>query len=150
MTTKCEETKVAKSKGKTKTAKTVKANDVRGWATFGVVFMLVLSAVLNGYANAQHAPVALLGWLMGLSVPVIVLVLSKVAGEKYNAAQAGVAWLAGAPAVGILFLSVYHCSQSISLITGSGMLLAVPMAVAIDCGLIALEIALITERKGKR
>jgi hypothetical protein len=125
------------------------AADTRAWATFGVVFMLVLSAILNGYANAQHAPVALLGWMMGLAVPVIVLVLSKVAGEQYHAAKMGVAWLAGAPAVGILFLSVYHCSASIALLTGSTLVLAVPMAIAIDVGLIACEVALITEKRRK-
>lgn len=122
-----------------------KAGSVAKWAAFGVIFTLALSAMLNGYANAQHSPVAWAGWLMGLSVPVLVLVLSKVAGEKYRAGQRPVAWFAAASGVALLILSVWHCSQSIALLTGSPVALAMPMAVAIDCGLVACEIALISE-----
>jgi hypothetical protein len=121
------------------------ARPVARWASFGVGLMLALSAALNGYANAQHAPVAWAGWLMGLAVPVIVLVLAKVAGEKHRAGQKGVARFAGASGVALLLLSVWHCSQSIALLTGSPLALALPMAVAIDCGLVACEVALITE-----
>ena len=121
------------------------ASGAKAWAAFGVVFTLALSAVLNGYANAQHAPHALAGWLMGVSVPVIVLVLSKVCGEKYRIGQRGPAYLAGGSGATLLFLSVWHCSQSIALLTGSGLALAVPMAVAIDFGLVACEVALISE-----
>ncbi len=118
---------------------------VRRWATFGVGFTLILSAGLNGYANAQHSPVAWAGWLMGLAVPLLVLTLSKVAGEKWQAGQRPVAWLAGGSGAALLFLSVWHCANSIGLLTGSGLFLAIPMAVAIDCGLVACEVALITE-----
>ena len=136
-----------KAKRKAKAAvKPVAANrDVVRWATFGVAFTLALSAVLNGYANAQHSPAAFAGWLMGLSVPVLVLVLSKVAGEKYRAGNRPVAWLAGGSGAALLFLSVWHCANSIALLTGSPIALAMPMAVAMDCGLVACEIALITE-----
>jgi hypothetical protein len=118
---------------------------VRAWALFGVAFMSALSAGLNGYANAQHSPVAWAGWLMGLAVPVIVLTLAKVAGEKWRAGQRRVGGLAGASGAALLFLSVWHCANSIALLTGSPLALAMPMAVAIDCGLVACEIALITE-----
>jgi hypothetical protein len=67
---------------KPKKARTVKPDNTRTVATFGVIFMAVLSGVLNGYAHAQHAPEAVAGWLLGLSIPVIVLVLGKVAGGK--------------------------------------------------------------------
>jgi FtsH-binding integral membrane protein len=115
------------------------------WATFGVGFTLVLSAALNGYANAQHAPDPWAGWLMGFAVPVLVLVLSKVSGEKYQVGQKTVAWFAGASGAALLFLSVWHCANSIALLTGSGLALAIPMAVAIDCGLVACEVAIISE-----
>lgn len=118
---------------------------VTRWATFGVGFTLLLSAALNGYANAQHAPLAFAGWLMGLAVPVLVLVLSKVAGEKFRHGHRGVAWFAGLAGVALLFLSVWHCSQSIALLTGSPVALSMPMAVAIDAGLVACELAIITE-----
>ena len=47
--------------------------------------------------------------------------------------------------VALLLLSVWHCSQSIALLTGSPVALA--LAVAIDCGLVACEVALITEAR---
>lgn len=133
---------------KPKAAKpTPQPSPAAGWARFGVMFTLILSAGLNGYANAQHAPVAWAGWVMGLAVPVIVLTLSKVAGEKWQAGQRPVAWFAGGSGVALLALSVWHCSESIALLTGSGLALAVPMAVSIDCGLVACEVSLIGERR---
>jgi hypothetical protein len=131
--------------GKDRDKPSGKLPSVHRWALFGVAFMLVLSAGLNGFANAQHSPVAWAGWLMGLAVPVIVLVLAKVSGEKWRADQKPLAWFAGGSGIALLVLSVYHCSQSIALLTGSPVALAVPLAVAIDCGLVACEIALITE-----
>ena len=110
---------------------------VKVWAAFGVSFTLILSAALNGYANAQHAPAAFAGWLMGLAVPVLVLVLSKVCGEKFRAGQKPVAWFAGGSGVSLLVLSVWHCSEAIALLTGSPVALALPLAVAIDAGLVA-------------
>jgi hypothetical protein len=92
----------------------------RPWAQFGVAFTLILSAGLNGYANAQAAPLAFAGWLMGLAVPILVLTLSKVAGEKHRAGQKPLAWLAAGSGVALLFLSVWHCANSIALLTGSG------------------------------
>jgi hypothetical protein len=118
---------------------------VAHWAGFGVGLMLALSAGLNGYANAQHSPVAWAGWLMGLAVPVIVLVLAKVCGEKWRAGQKPVARFAGSSGAALLLLSVWHCSESIALLTGSPVALAFPMAVAIDMGLVACEAALISE-----
>lgn len=115
------------------------------WATFGVIFTLVLSAALNGYAYAQHSPAAWAGWLMGLAVPVLVLTLSKVAGEKHRGGNKPVAAVAGGSGIALLFLSVWHCSEAIALITGSPVALALPLAVAIDCGLVACELAIVTE-----
>lgn len=144
--------KVSKSKaGKVTKATTSrkrkgpKMHGVRGWATFGVLFTLALSALLNGYANAQHSPNALAGWLMGFAVPVLVLVLSKIAGEKWQGNQRAVAKLAGGAGLSLLILSVWHCAESIALLTGSPVWLALPMSVAIDVGLVACEVALITE-----
>lgn len=82
---------------------------------------------------------------MGVTVPVIVLVPAKVAGEKYRAGQRSVAWFAGGSGVALLFLSVHHCSLSISALTGSPVAPALPMSVGIDCGPIACEVALISE-----
>jgi hypothetical protein len=84
---------------------------------------------------------------MGLAVPVIVLVLAKVAGEKYRTGQRPVAWFAGGSGVALLFLRVHHCLQPIVALTGSPVALALPMSVAIDCGLVACEVALISEAR---
>jgi hypothetical protein len=82
-----------------------------------------------------------MGGLIGLAV--IVLVLAKVCGEKWRVGQKPVAWFAGASGVALLFLSVWHCLESIALLTGSSV--ALPMA--IDCGLVACEVAIISERQ---
>lgn len=47
----------------------------------------------------------------------------------------------GAIGTGLLGLSVVHCTESISLLTGSHWALAGLMAVGIDCGLVASELA---------
>lgn len=119
-------------------------------AMFGVIFMAGLSSILNGYAYAQHAPSAVAGWLLGIAVPVIVLTLGRVAGAKHRAKQKALAVFTGAAGAALLFLSVWHCSESIAAITGGGIALAIPMAIAIDLGFLACELALITdcERNG--
>ncbi len=145
--------RVAKAKAKPAAAPAPKpaaepeADTVTAWATFGVIFTLILSAALNGYANSQHAPQAWAGWLMGIAVPVLVLTLSKVAGEMHARGNRPVALFAGGSGVSLLALSVWHCAESIALLTGSHLALAVPMAVAIDCGLVACEVALLTIRR---
>jgi hypothetical protein len=120
------------------------------WARFGVAFTLVLSAGLNGHVNSLHAPAAWAGWCMGIAVPIIVLTLSKVAGESWKAGRKPVAWFAGGSGVALLFLSVWHCASSLALLTGSDLALAVPMAVAIDCGLVACELSVIGEPPAAR
>lgn len=117
------------------------------WAWAGVAIMAIMSALLNGYANASHGPLPLAGWGMGIATPVLVLILAKVAGNKWHAGQQHMAYLAGGSGAGLLALSVWHCSLSIATITASPLLLALPMAIAIDMGLVACEMAIITERK---
>lgn len=63
---------------------------------------------------------------MGISVPVLV----KVAGEKYRGGQRPVACFAVGSGIALLFLSVWHCLQSIAILTGEP---------------VACEMALVTE-----
>jgi len=120
--------------------RTVKPNDrLAGYANAGVGVMAVLSALLNGYANATHATVAWAGWGMGLVIPIIILILGKVASLLYKRGKTRDAKLTAAVGCGLLFLSVWHCATSIAALTGSPLLLALPMAVAIDCGFVACE-----------
>jgi hypothetical protein len=51
------------------------------------------------------------------------------------------AGLVGSVGVGVLGLSVVHCTESISLLTGSHWLLAGLLAVGIDAGMVASELA---------
>ena len=111
------------------------------YATAGVVLMAVLSAGLNGYAHAQAASVTWAGWALGLVIPAIILLLSKVAGTLHRRGRLPLAYATAAAGVGLLVLSVWHCSTSIALLTGSPLALAVPMAIAIDLGFVCCELA---------
>lgn len=111
------------------------------WAGAGVGLSLVLSAVLNGFAFSQHAPSPAAGWLLGVTVPALVLILSRVAGGSHRAGRIGVSRCAAGSGAGLLLLSVWHCAESIALLTGGPVALAVPMALAVDGGLVACELA---------
>jgi hypothetical protein len=103
--------------------------------------MSLLSAGLNGYANSMHASVEWAGWAMGIVIPAIILILGKVAGILYKRRQNQLAYLTAGAGIGLLLLSVWHCASSIALLTGSDIIAAVPMAVAIDVGFVACELA---------
>jgi hypothetical protein len=107
--------------------------------------MAVLSAALNGYANSLEASIPWAGWGMGLTIPAIILLLGKVAGLLWKRGQHRLAYLTGGTGTGLLLLSVWHCATSISLLTGSPLLLALPMAVAIDVGFVCCEVAALVE-----
>jgi len=115
------------------------------WALSGVIVMAVLSSLLNGFANSQHAEIYWAAWAMGLVIPLIVFILGKVAGLLWKRGNAKLAYAVGGTGVCLLFLSVFHCSQSICLLTGSQWFLGLPLAIAIDCGLVTCEIAAIVE-----
>jgi len=122
--------------------KLAKQDNLTRYANTGVIVMAALSAALNGYANAQHAAIGWAGWGMGIIVPVIILILGKVAALLYKRGQTRLAKLTAGVGVGLLALSVWHCSFSIAALTGNpSMWLAVPMAVAIDCGFVCCEVA---------
>jgi hypothetical protein len=121
--------------------KLAKQDNLTRYANTGVIVMAALSAVLNGYANAQHAAIGWAGWGMGLIVPAIILILGKVAALLYKRSQRRLAYVTASVGIGLLALSVWHCSLSIAALTGSPLLLAAPMAVAIDCGFVCCEVA---------
>ncbi len=109
------------------------------WAYAGVALMAVMSMGLNGYTNAQHSPVGWAGWGMGLAIPAIILLVARVAGLKYKAGKQVAAKIGAGVIVSLLALSVWHCATSIATLTGSHIMLALPMAIAIDCGLVYCE-----------
>lgn len=127
-------------------APALRADRLHGYAATGVGVMAAMSALLNGYANGSHAPVAWAGWLMGLAVPAVILLLGKVAGKLWKRGARPLALATAGSGVGLLGLSVWHCSNSIALLTGSPLALAVPMAVAVDVGFVACELALLEDK----
>jgi hypothetical protein len=126
-------------------APTARDRSLYRYATTGVAGMSVLSALLNGYSHSQHATVAWAGWGLGLAVPAIILVLGKVAGILHGRGRPQLAYTTAGSGLGLLALSVWHCSESIALLTGSPLLLALPMAVAIDVGFVCCELAIIAD-----
>ena len=116
------------------------------WSHFSVGMMALLSAFLNGYANAQTATVAWLGVIVGGVVPGIVFVLAKVAGKQFRRGHRYRAYFTAFAGGSLLSLSIWHCAISISLLTYGDTLtchlcLSVLMAISIDLGLVACEIA---------
>lgn len=116
-----------------------KPDGSKGWAYGGVIFMGVLSMGLNGYYAGTHGPNATAGWLVGMSITVIVLIVARVAGLKYKAGKVTAAKLGGAVVMALLALSVWHCAEGLAELMGCGIVLALPMAVGIDCGLVYCE-----------
>jgi hypothetical protein len=116
-----------------------KPDHLTRYANAGVGVRAILSALLNGYANATHAAVAWAGWAMGLVIPLIILILGKVASLLWKREEGRSARITAAVGVGLLFLSVWHCATSIAALTGSPLVLSLPMAIAIDCGFVCCE-----------
>jgi hypothetical protein len=119
--------------------------DLRQTAALTVLICAAISGLLNAYAMYTHSPTPVLGIVLGCSIPVIVLRLGKVTGKLWKRGNRELAYFAGCSGVGLLLLSVYHCAEAVSILTGSSLLLSVPLAVAIDCGLVACELAAIAE-----
>lgn len=138
------EKKTKPAKARPAKGKKAKA-EAGGWALpYVMAFGLALfSACLNAHANALHATIPWAGWAMGFAVPLIVLGLARLAAERYRKGQRGRAWAGVCIGVGLLALSVWHCALSISLLTGTHILLALPMAVAIDAGLVYAELCVL-------
>jgi hypothetical protein len=121
------------------------------WSHTGVYVCVITSALLNGYANSLHATIAIAGWMLGIMIPLLVLILSKVAGMQHrrraslrvNKRVIMLAYVTAAVGACLLVLSVWHCACSLALLTGSHITMALPMAVAIDCGLVACELDIV-------
>jgi hypothetical protein len=118
------------------------------WAYAGILLAVTMSAGLNGYCNAQHAAVPWAGWVLGILVPALVLVLARLAGGSWARGWRALAYFSGAVGVALLALSVSHCAKAFAELTGADLVSAYLMAVGIDCGLVACELMTIG-RKGK-
>lgn len=137
-----------KQKPKTKPVPLPKPTDhLHQWAVAGVALTLGLSGWLNGLAFARSAPSAAQGWVLGLSIPLLVLVFSRVSALLWRAGAKSLAYAGAVATLSILLLSVQHCAVSIALLTGEPVVLAALMALAIDAGLVVAEVATVVKLK---
>ncbi len=116
------------------------------WATSYVALSAIMSMVLNAMANCHHAQdhVVMAG-AMGALIPVLVLLLGRVAGLLHRRKKYRLAYCVGGIGVVLLMLSVFHCTESIAVLTGSRWMLAAALAIGIDCGLVACEVVSVIE-----
>lgn len=117
------------------------------WSNAYVALAAVMSMVLNAMANASHAKSGhiIMAYVMGGLIPVLVLLLGRIAGLLYRRKKHKLAYAVGTIGVILLLLSVFHCTESISVLTGSNSFLAASLAIGIDCGLVACEIVSVLE-----
>jgi hypothetical protein len=123
-----------------KTGKALAKANRHAWAHAGVGGCIVASAYLNGYANSLHSPHPWTGAILGAFVPTLVFILARVAGLQWRAGRRGLAQITAGSGGLLLLLSVWHCALSLAILTGSHIALALPMAIAVDCGLVACEL----------
>lgn len=124
-----------------------KPDPVHKWASAGVFLTLGLSAWLNGLAFSSYATVPVNGWVLGLLIPVLVLVFSRVSALLYQHNRKHLAYVGASATLCMLVLSVQHCAVSISRLTGEHVLCAALMSVAIDVGLVVAEVATVKIRR---
>jgi hypothetical protein len=134
-------------KKRAKQARRSETDNLSRWATGYVSLAAVMSMVLNSMANGHHAQDGhiLMAYAMGALIPVLVLLLGRVAGLLYRRNKTQLAYSVGGIGVVLLMLSVFHCTESIGLLTGSNWFLAAALAIGIDCGLVACEVVSVIE-----
>ena len=124
--------------------KTLAGQQAAKWATGYVVLSVTLSCGLNAYANTRHAPAEtcslVLAGVLGAVIPVLVLILGRVASLVWKRGRQWLAGLVGGIGCAVLGLSVIHCTDAIAILTGSSPVLALLLAIGIDCGLVACEV----------
>ncbi len=130
------------------------------WAHWYTGAAVVLSALLNGWSachyhlsqpEGQQAGALVIGCAAVVSglVPLLVWGLGQLAGWLNRAKLRYLAYTAGGVGAGVLLLSVVHVSDSIHLLTGQAMPLAVLLAIGIDCGLVVSEVSAIMASEDK-
>src|SRR5262245_31054603 len=125
----------------------LKGDPLKRWAYAGVGLTLGLSGWLNGLAFSAAAPSPVHGWALGVSIPVAVLIFSRVAALCYGCGRRELAYVGAVACLSILLLSAQHCAVSIARLTGEHVFLAGLMALAIDAGLVACELATVTPKR---
>ena len=119
---------------------------VEKWGSRYVAAAVVLSSGLNAWANvdlcgSENVLACSAAGVLGAVVPGLVWMLGKIAGHAHRANKTLVSGSVGAAGVVLLILSIWHCAHAIALLTGGGILLSGLLAVGIDYGLVASEVA---------
>jgi hypothetical protein len=119
---------------------------VERWGTRYVVAACILSSGLNAWANVDmcgslNVLACTAAGVLGAVVPLLVWMLGRIAGHAYRAGKRPLAFAVGAAGVALLVLSIWHCAHAIALLTGGGLVLSGLLAVGIDYGLVASEVA---------
>lgn len=144
------ETAKKKTASRSKTKKTPSnaghLRQVERWGTRYVVAACILSSCLNAWANVDMCGSANVlactaAGTLGAVVPLLVWMLGRIAGHAYRANKRPLAFAVGAAGVALLALSIWHCAHAIVLLTGGGLVLSGLLAVGIDYGLVASEVA---------
>ena len=115
-----------------------KGNQLHRDCTMYILGAIALSVALNGYAGWTHGgPIGAL--VMGL-IPVGILKLSEIA-SKLGKRKADLLKAKVVASVGLtgLFLSLWHVSEAIAMLTGSAVWQAWALAITIDAGIVACE-----------
>ncbi len=113
------------------------------WAHGYVWGAAAVSCGLNGLAFSSHAApgLAWAAWGLGIVVPAGVLALGRWAATLFRRGRKTLSAAVGAIAGALLLLSVWHCTESIAALTGSPLVLAGLMAIAVDAGMAACEVS---------
>lgn len=149
------DTRAKAKKRKPASRKTRKPNKARkaalgqmsAWADRYVIPAVVLSAILNAWANvllsSGEIGEKVAAGVIGAVVPGLTWCAFKVAGWSYRAEHWRVALAVGVAGICLLGLSVSHCAHAIAHLTGCGWWMGLLMAVGIDYGLVSSEVAAI-------
>lgn len=116
------------------------------WGRRYVVAACVLSSGLNAWANVDMCGstgvlACTAAAALGAVVPGLVWMLGHISGHAYLAGRRWHSVAVGAAAVALLVLSIWHCAHAIALLTGGGLVLSGLLAIGIDYGLVASEVA---------
>src|SRR5215213_3282070 len=98
-----------KAEAKAARRKAAAGDPLKAWAYAGVGLTLGLSGWLNGLAFSAAAPLPVHGWALGVSIPVAVLIFSRVSALCYGCGHRPLAYCGAVACLSILLLSVQHC-----------------------------------------
>lgn len=139
--------KAAQAPTLTRKAQKARQNVVR-WAHRYTYVAVGLSAGLNAYSACHNASDygilrQVASGAVSAMVPLLVWGLAQLAGWLTKGGLLALAKAAGAVGIAMLTLSLWHVSEAIHLLTGQGIVLAVLLAIGIDCGLVVSELSAI-------